>query len=260
MSRCRQTDALLDATFSMAGLTRAQASHAASCRACAQELAASRRFGVELHRAAELMVRDAESDSRLRDTASLMRGGGTMRSLVAVLGIVVIVLIVGVGYGGGRWMGSFIDIGFDHSAPLVDDRAADEEAERARAQAEEAAVRAEVASRAAIERRAAAEAVPSVEEPAAPIPDPQADDDDAALASAACGAWATMTDDEQLRAVKALVGHVLERVRAHQQLPAGADASVIIAAARASLDKGCQGSPDDRKLVEIARWLFGGGR
>lgn len=65
-SRCRQTDALLEATFAESGLTRAQATHAADCRSCARELAAARRFGIELHRASEAIVTTAASGSGFR--------------------------------------------------------------------------------------------------------------------------------------------------------------------------------------------------
>jgi hypothetical protein len=275
MSRCTSTDAILEAIFTETGLSRTQAAHVAECGTCARDVAAARRFGVELNRAADLIVADAEADGVLRHPAPAMRGGMTMRQLLAVAAIVAVVAITAASYMSGRWIGSFVEIGFDHSSPLLDervgdegdgagdeeDRAGDQDVERARAQAEEAAVRAEAARRAREEamRRAAAEAERRAEERIVLIPDPQADGADAALANARCEAWATMTEDEQLRVVEVLVGGAIEQVRVRQQLPEGAERPAIIAGARASLDKGCQGSPGDRELVVIARWLYGEG-
>lgn len=260
MTRCRRTDALLASTFAGDGLTAAQAAHAASCRTCARELSAARRFDVELDRAAESLVRAAEADVGLRRSPSDTHGGVTMRKLGAVVAIIAIAGIAIVGYGGGQWIGSLVDIGFDHDSPVIDARLADEEAERAAAEAAAVRAAAEDAARAAAEIvRGAASAVPDVEESGPPIPNAEADAVDAELARATCGAWASMTAEDQLGAVEGLVGHVIERVRVSQQLSEAAERDAILAAARASLDKGCQGSPDDREIVVIARWLYGRG-
>ncbi len=49
MSRCHQTDAILDATFAGTDLTRTQAAHAAVCGECARALSQSRRFESDLN-------------------------------------------------------------------------------------------------------------------------------------------------------------------------------------------------------------------
>jgi hypothetical protein len=73
---------------------------------------------------------------------------------------------------------------------------------------------------------------------------------------ARCAEWRTMTEPSQLTITEVLVPD-LERARTLQQLPASASRSDIIAAARASLDKGCQGSSGTRALADVARGLFG---
>lgn len=71
-----------------------------------------------------------------------------------------------------------------------------------------------------------------------------------------CGEWPKLSDEEQL-AVTAVVVTDLAAARVGQQLPASASPERIIAAARASLDKGCQGAPVDRAVADIARALYG---
>lgn len=149
MSRCRHTDDLLQAAFADAGITRTQAAHASECTVCARELAAARHFEVELHRAADDIVADTELADGSRRRASAVRGGMTMRHAAVAAAIVGIVVITAAGFVGGRWIGSFVDVGFDDSAPAADEQEAGEDAERARAQAADAAARAEVARRAA---------------------------------------------------------------------------------------------------------------
>jgi len=104
MSRCRQTDALLDTGFAGTGLTREQADHAARCSECARALAQARRFDGELHRVgAELSPEPVPSA-----VLSVMGPGGTgmsrHRHLVALAGVAVV--LVAVIFGGGQWLGS----------------------------------------------------------------------------------------------------------------------------------------------------------
>jgi hypothetical protein len=71
-----------------------------------------------------------------------------------------------------------------------------------------------------------------------------------------CGEWPDLTDGEQL-AVTTVVVTDLEVARVEQRLPDNASPERIIAAARVSLDKGCQGAPADRTVADIARALYG---
>lgn len=73
---------------------------------------------------------------------------------------------------------------------------------------------------------------------------------------ARCAEWSALSDLSQLTITEVLVPD-LEQARVLQQLPAYASRSDIIAAARSSLDKGCQGSPGARTLADVARGLFG---
>ena len=71
-----------------------------------------------------------------------------------------------------------------------------------------------------------------------------------------CGEWPKLSEGEQLAITTVLVSD-LEAARTKQQLPADASPERIIAAARASVGKGCQGSPADRPLADLAHALFG---
>lgn len=110
MTRCRQTEAILDATFAGIDPTRAQAAHAAHCAECARSLAQARRFDNELrsigtdltpepmHPAAEGSLEPAP-DKRWAGLMTWRRGmvGGLALLLVAVLA------------EGGQWLGSLGD-------------------------------------------------------------------------------------------------------------------------------------------------------
>lgn len=73
---------------------------------------------------------------------------------------------------------------------------------------------------------------------------------------ARCAEWPTLSDLSQLTITEVLVPD-LEGARVLQQLPASASRSDIVAAARSSLDKGCQGSAGDRPLADVAWAIFG---
>jgi len=106
MSRCAQTDRLLDAIFASADLTRSQADHAAGCSECARALAHARRFDGELHRTGAEM--SPEPMPAPQEVLSVMidderRAGGFRRRALAVSLAAVALLAVG-GYFGGQWL------------------------------------------------------------------------------------------------------------------------------------------------------------
>lgn len=143
MSRCRQTEALLDATFAGTGFTRAEADHAAGCSECARALAQARRFDAELSRAGlELAPEPMPAAAELTRVATPTRRGGWImtwrQSLIG--GAVTAVLLVGVIFGGGQWLGSmfegrviFAPVGAGRDSEAVE-RAERAQAERAAAQ------------------------------------------------------------------------------------------------------------------------------
>ncbi|MGH2380322.1 MAG: hypothetical protein ACRDG7_03760 [Candidatus Limnocylindria bacterium] len=104
MSRCRQTDALLDATFAGIELTRAQAEHVVSCADCAVAMAQLRRFDIGLTEAvAEIAGEPLPSTAGL-GVANALEGGqpmpqSRMRALAAVsaVGVLVVAVVLGVG-------------------------------------------------------------------------------------------------------------------------------------------------------------------
>jgi hypothetical protein len=106
MSRCRQTDALLDAVFAAMDLTRSQAAHAASCSECAHALSQARRFDATLERigvdlSPELAPAAAElSVVETPDTT----GGRLMTVRRGLVGGVVAAALVGAALVGARWL------------------------------------------------------------------------------------------------------------------------------------------------------------
>jgi len=109
MSRCRETDAILDATFAGAGLTRDQASHATTCVECARATSQARRFDAELAQVGvDLSPEPMPAGAELVVvTTPPERGGRSMtlrRSLVG--GAAAAVLLAAVVFGGGQWLGS----------------------------------------------------------------------------------------------------------------------------------------------------------
>lgn len=112
MSRCRQTDALLDGIFAGVGFTRAEADHAAGCTECAHALSQARRFDAELSRAGlELAPDPMPAAAEVTRVATPTRRGGWImtwrQSLIG--GAVAAVLLVGVIFGGGQWLGSMFE-------------------------------------------------------------------------------------------------------------------------------------------------------
>lgn len=110
MSRCHQTDALLDAIFVGTDLTRAEAAHIAACTECARALALARRFDGELQRVGLDMSPEPlpiTVELAVESAPMSIRGGRSMtwkRSLIG--GVVAATLLVAVVFGGGQWLGS----------------------------------------------------------------------------------------------------------------------------------------------------------
>jgi hypothetical protein len=73
---------------------------------------------------------------------------------------------------------------------------------------------------------------------------------------ARCAEWQAFTDLEQMT-ITAVVIADLEQVRIVQQLAPGTSRHEILASARESIGKACQGSPADRAVAHIARALYG---
>lgn len=105
MSRCRQTERLLDVTFSGSDLTRVQADHAVACGDCARALAEARRFDRELGRighdlAAEPMTATGPDPARRASTMSPPRlghpltwGRGRWAFVLAAVAVVLIAVM-----------------------------------------------------------------------------------------------------------------------------------------------------------------------
>ena len=114
MSRCHQTDALLDATLVGTDLSRNQAAHAVHCAECARVLSEARRFdgaltrtGVELSPepmpdAAELIAVDAayRKEGRLMTVRRGLVGGAATAVVIGVVLVGVSWLSRDVGVGG----------------------------------------------------------------------------------------------------------------------------------------------------------------
>ena len=164
-----------------------------------------------------------------------------MKQLLATAAIVAVVVLTAAAYGGGRWIGSLIDVGFDHGRAVLVDGGGDEGVGRARAEAE-AAFRAEAqarraameASRAAAERRAL----------------------EGVWADATCVDWSELSAERQLHVIEELVAHLLEEVRIAQQLGADATYPEIAVAAQSSLSKVCEGAGPMHRLVDIVDQLY----
>ncbi|MDQ3689807.1 MAG: hypothetical protein M3406_07210 [Chloroflexota bacterium] len=104
MSRCRQTEALLHATFAGIEITRVQAGHVSACAECAHALAEARAFDNELHSVGfdltpEPMLPAPVSLESARDE----RRDRPMRWRRGLVGGVAVVLLAAVVVGGGQW-------------------------------------------------------------------------------------------------------------------------------------------------------------
>ena len=105
MSRCARTGEIVEASFGP-GITRADAGHAAQCPECARALAVARRFENELRTAgAELSPEPmpAPEEVVMVTDGSEPRSGWAWSRMVA--GAAVTVVLVGVFYYGGQWLG-----------------------------------------------------------------------------------------------------------------------------------------------------------
>ena len=81
MSRCGQTETLLDVVFSGAGLSSGQMDHATECAECGRSLAQARRFEDELHRVgAELTPESLAPAFAMSPVATESTGGPKVRS------------------------------------------------------------------------------------------------------------------------------------------------------------------------------------
>ena len=107
MSRCHQTDALLDATFAGSDLTRQQAAHVAHCAECARALSDTRRFDAALARvgldlspalapsATEVLAADGSHTKEGRLMMTVRRGLISSVAGAVVIGSILI---------GARWL------------------------------------------------------------------------------------------------------------------------------------------------------------
>jgi len=110
-SRCRQTDALLDATFAGTQLTRAQAAHVAGCLGCVHAMAQIHRFDGELARIGhELAPEPMPPAGELTAAAATAKEERPMRfrrtALAGGLAAVVVAFSLA---GGGQWLDSAFD-------------------------------------------------------------------------------------------------------------------------------------------------------
>lgn len=105
MSRCAQTDAILEASFG-SGITRVEAVHAAQCPECARALAVARRFENELRTAgAELSPEPMPAPEEVvmvTDGSDSPARRGWIR---IAAGAAVTAVLVGAFYVGGQWLG-----------------------------------------------------------------------------------------------------------------------------------------------------------
>lgn len=122
MSRCHQTDAILDATFAGTDLTRTQAAHAAVCGECARALSQSRRFESDLNHVGldvspEPMPPAAEV-AFLEDPYP--KGGAWMTLRRVFAGGAIAVVVVGAVLIGVKWLpGNVTPIGVGSEPPAA---------------------------------------------------------------------------------------------------------------------------------------------
>jgi hypothetical protein len=116
MTRCSWTGGVVDSALGV-GLTEGQGAHAELCPECARALAHARRFGRELHRVGmELTPEPAPHD--VVTTSDRIGEGSMAWSRLTVGGLVAAVILIGVVFGGGRWMGSVVGNLLDGSSEL----------------------------------------------------------------------------------------------------------------------------------------------
>jgi len=110
MSRCAQTDGLLDTIFAAADVTRSQADHAAGCSECARAMAQARRFDRELYRigvevSPEPMPAPEEVLPVMNDDE---RPAGGFRGRALAGGLAAVGILVVGAFLGGEWLGGVI--------------------------------------------------------------------------------------------------------------------------------------------------------
>jgi hypothetical protein len=104
MSRCSRTDELLGATFGDAGLSSADADHAAACPDCARALADARRFDRALHVVgAELAPEPIPPGTATATDGAAIREGTPIGRRLAVIGGLSAAIVVGVLAGTAEW-------------------------------------------------------------------------------------------------------------------------------------------------------------
>lgn len=106
MSRCPETDVLLDSVFAAMELTRSQASHVASCAECAHALSQARRFDTGLERigldlSPEPVLPAADL---LAAEPSYSKGGRLVRVRRGLVGGAAAVVLIGLLIVGARWL------------------------------------------------------------------------------------------------------------------------------------------------------------
>lgn len=113
MTRCRQTDALLDAAFAGLDLTRPQADHPATCAECAHALAQLRRFDGELDRIGhELAPEPLLPTVDLAAVSPAAEARPVVVTRRGLLAVTVGVLAIGVMLGGGQWLSEAVGVPF----------------------------------------------------------------------------------------------------------------------------------------------------
>jgi hypothetical protein len=119
MSRCARTDAILEATFSGAGLSTNEADHAAVCAECARALAGARRFDRELHLVGSELVPEPMPPGTVTAThGATIREGAPMSRRIAIIAGVAAAALAAVLVGTVEWGGS--DSGAARPGPASD--------------------------------------------------------------------------------------------------------------------------------------------
>lgn len=135
MSRCRQTDSLLDSSLAGIDLTRAQAEHASRCQMCARAVMTSNRFDGALRRlAADLSPEQMPRPSAIARTSppqarattiARWRGGISARTgrpwIALAAAIVVLVVVAGVVSAPDSVLGSWTSVPTSSERGALDD-------------------------------------------------------------------------------------------------------------------------------------------
>jgi plasmid stabilization system protein ParE len=111
MSRCAQTDRLLDTVFASADLARSDAEHLAVCTECSRTLAQARRFERELHRAtAELSPEPMPAPEEVLPFMNDLERPAwrALRRHALGVGLAAVGILALGAFLGGEWLGQMI--------------------------------------------------------------------------------------------------------------------------------------------------------